>query len=155
MNRLELEDDGATVRAESGATLARLADFAQKNGLAGLEFAHGIPGTVGGGVCMVSMAWVEGFYNRPRVDLDLLREHHGGLIALTACLAGEVPRRLRSGEYDSAKDYALELAGIFGPEHFYLELQDHGIPEQAAVNRGILKIHQDTGLPMRQKSPTK
>jgi len=97
---------------------------------------------------MVSMAWVEGFYNRPRVDLDLLREHHGGLIALTACLAGEVPRRLRSGEYDSAKDYALELAGIFGPEHFYLELQDHGIPEQAAVNRGILKIHQDTGLPM-------
>ena len=97
---------------------------------------------------MVSMAWVEGFYVRPRIDLDLLREHHGGLIALSACLAGEIPRRLRNGEYDNAKAYALELSGIFGPEHFYLELQNHGIPEQAQVNQGILKLHQETGLPM-------
>ncbi len=97
---------------------------------------------------MVSMAWVEGFYIKPRIDLELLREHSGGLIALSACLAGEIPRMLRNGEYDNAKAYALELSEIFGPDRFYLELQDHGIPEQAAVNRGLLRIHQETGLPM-------
>ncbi len=97
---------------------------------------------------MVSMAWTEGFYIKPRIDLALLKEHSRGLIALTACLAGEVPRLLRNGEYESAKQYALELAEIFGPEHLYLELQDHGIREQTAVNRGILRIHQETGLPM-------
>ncbi|MCI8328183.1 MAG: DNA polymerase III subunit alpha [Oscillibacter sp.] len=97
---------------------------------------------------MVSMAWTEGFYIKPRVDLELLREHSGGLVALSACLAGEIPRRLRNGEYENAKRYALELANIFGPDHFYLELQDHGIRDQAVVNQGILKIHQETGLPM-------
>ncbi len=97
---------------------------------------------------MVSMAWVEGFYIRPRIDLELLREHHEGLIALSACLAGEIPRRLRNGEYENAKAYALEMSRIFGPDHFYLELQDHGIPDQARVNQGILKLHQETGLPM-------
>ena len=97
---------------------------------------------------LVSMAWVEGFYVKPRVDLKLLREHHDGLIALSACLAGEIPRRLRNGEYAGAKAYALELSELFGPEHFYLELQNHGIPEQAGVNQGILKLHQETGLPM-------
>ncbi len=97
---------------------------------------------------LVSMAWTEGFYIKPRIDLELLREHHQGLIALTACLAGEVARRLRNGEYQSAKNYALELSDIFGPDHFYLELQDHGIPEQQVVNRGVLRIHQETGIPM-------
>ena len=97
---------------------------------------------------LVSMAWVEGFYVRPRIDLKLLREHHGGLIALSACLAGEIPRCLRNGEYDNAKACALELSEIFGPEHFYLELQNHGIPEQSAVNQGLLKIHQETEIPM-------
>lgn len=97
---------------------------------------------------MVSMAWTEGFYIKPRVDMELLREHHQGLIALSACLAGEIPRRLRNGEYDTAKAAALEMAAIFGPERFYLELQDHGIPDQQKVNRGILKLHQETGLPM-------
>nr|WP_326164699.1 DNA polymerase III subunit alpha [uncultured Oscillibacter sp.] len=97
---------------------------------------------------LVSMGWTEGFYIRPRIDLSLLREHSRGLIALSACLAGEIPRRLRNGEYENAKRYALELAGIFGPDHFYLELQDHGIRDQAVVDRGILKIHQETGLPM-------
>lgn len=108
---------------------------------------------------LVSMAWVEGFYVKPRVDLDLLREHHGGLIALSACLAGEIPRRLRNGEYDNAKAYALELAEIFGPEHFYLELQNHAtigrndgnsemLRAQAQVNQGIVRLHQETGLPM-------
>lgn len=97
---------------------------------------------------MVSMAWIEGFYIKPRIDMDLLKAHHSGLIALSACLAGEIPRRLRNGEYDTAKTVALEMAEIFGPEHFYLEIQDHGIPDQQVVNRGILKLHQETGLPM-------
>jgi len=97
---------------------------------------------------MVSMAWVEGFYIRPRIDQQLLREHHAGLIALSACLAGEIPRQLRGGDYESAKSYALEMAELFGPDHFYLELQNHGIPEQAAVNQGILRLHRETGLPM-------
>ena len=97
---------------------------------------------------LVSMAWTEGFYIKPRIDLELLRAHSKGLIALSACLAGEIPRMLRNGEYENAKAYALELSGIFGPDHFYLELQDHGIRDQAVVNQGILRIHQETGLPM-------
>ena len=97
---------------------------------------------------MVSMAWTEGFYIKPRVDLQLLKEHSSGLIALSACLAGEIPKRLRNGEYETAKAYALEMAEIFGPDRFYLELQDHGIREQAIVNQGLLRIHQETGLPM-------
>ena len=97
---------------------------------------------------LVSMAHVEGFYIKPRVDLDLLREHSGGLIALSACLAGEIPRRIRGGNYEGAKEYALTLAEIFGKDHFYLELQDHGIREQAIVNQGILRLHEETGLPL-------
>ena len=97
---------------------------------------------------LVSMAHVEGFYIKPRIDLVLLREHSKGLIALSACLAGEIPRRLRSGSYEGAKEYALTLAEIFGPDHFYLELQDHGIREQAIVNQGILRLHEETGLPL-------
>ena len=97
---------------------------------------------------LVSMGWTEGFYIKPRIDLELLRQHSGGLVALSACLAGEIPRRLRNGEYENARNYALELADIFGPDHFYLELQDHGIRDQQIVNQGILRIHQETGLPM-------
>ena len=97
---------------------------------------------------LVSMAFVEGFYIKPRIDLELLREHHEGLIALSACLAGEIPRRLRNGEYENAKACALEMADIFGEENFYLELQDHGIPDQKTVNQGLLRLHQETGLPL-------
>ena len=97
---------------------------------------------------LVSMGWTEGFYIKPRIDLELLRQHSGGLVALSACLAGEIPRRLRNGEYENARNYALELADIFGPDHFYLELQDHGIRDQQIVNQGILRLHQETGLPM-------
>ena len=97
---------------------------------------------------MVSMAWTEGFYIKPRIDMELLRSHSKGLIALSACLAGEIPRMLRNGEYENARDYALELSEIFGQDRFYLELQDHGIRDQQTVNRGILRIHQETGLPM-------
>ena len=97
---------------------------------------------------MVSMAWTEGFYIKPRIDLTLLKEHSKGLIALSACLAGEIPRMLRNGEYENAKNYALQMQDIFGPDHFYLELQDHGIRDQAVVNQSLLRIHQETGIPM-------
>ena len=75
-----------------------------------------------------------------RTPRDLLRSR--------ACLAGEIPRRLRNGEYDNAKAYALTLSEIFGPDRFYLELQNHGIREQAVVNKGLLRIHEETGLPL-------
>ena len=97
---------------------------------------------------MVSKGFLEGFYRKPRVDLALLRQHSEGLIALSACLAGEIPRRLRQGDYQGAKAHALEMAEIFGPDHYYLELQDHGIPEQKTVNRDILRLARDTGLPL-------
>ena len=97
---------------------------------------------------MVSVAFTEGFYIKPRIDLELLREHAKGLIALSACLAGEIPRRIRGGDYQGAKDYALELQRIFGPDNFFLELQDHGIQEQAIVNGGILRLHEETGIPL-------
>ena len=67
-------------------------------------------------IALVSKAWVEGFYNKPRVDLELLRQHHQGLIALSACLAGEIPRALSRGDYPGAKEAALQYRGIFGPK---------------------------------------
>ena len=97
---------------------------------------------------MVSEAFLHGFYGKPRIDLDLLREHHEGLIALSACLAGAIPQYLMEESYDSAKEYALKMAQIMGEGNFYLELQDHGIPEQRAVNQGIRRIARETGLPL-------
>ncbi|MBQ8748250.1 MAG: DNA polymerase III subunit alpha [Oscillospiraceae bacterium] len=97
---------------------------------------------------LVSQAFVEGFYGKPRVDLSLLRQRHQGLIATSACLAGAISQRLLQEDYDAALKYALEMADIFGPDHFYLELQDHGIPEQTPVNQGIQRIARETGLPM-------
>ncbi|MCD7757534.1 MAG: DNA polymerase III subunit alpha, partial [Clostridiales bacterium] len=97
---------------------------------------------------MVSQANIEGFYNRPRIDLDLLRQHHEGLIALSACLAGEIPRLLDQGLYDAAKEHALLMRDIMGEENYYLELQDHGIPKQVAVNEGIVRLHRETGIPL-------
>ena len=97
---------------------------------------------------LVSEAFIHGFYSKPRVDLDLLRKHHEGLIATSACLAGAVADYLMDEQYDAAKEYALKMADIFGPDHFYLELQDHGIPEQQPVNQGILRLARETGLPL-------
>jgi len=97
---------------------------------------------------MVSKAYVEGFYIRPRVDMDLLRKHSGGLIALSACLAGEIPKQILNSNYERAKQYALEMRDIFGEDNFYLELQDHGIRDQAVVNRELLRIHEETGIPL-------
>ena len=100
-------------------------------------------------LCMlVSEAFTRGFYGKPRVDLELLKQYHEGLIATSACLAGGVAQYLMEEDYDSAKKYALQMADIFGPEHFYLELQDHGIEEQTAVNQGIMRLSRETGLPL-------
>ena len=97
---------------------------------------------------MVSQAYIEGFYIKPRIDLNLLREHSEGLIGLSACLAGEIPRRIMNGDYEGAKAYALEMQGILGEDNFYLELQDHGIADQTTVNRALLRIHNETGIPL-------
>jgi len=97
---------------------------------------------------LVSEAFMNGFYGKPRVDLDMLRAHHDGLIATSACLAGAIPQHLLDNDYDAAKNMALELSGIFGEDNFYLELQDHGIPEQTPVNQGVQRIARETGLPM-------
>jgi DNA polymerase-3 subunit alpha len=97
---------------------------------------------------MVSQANLEGFYNRPRIDLDLLREHHQGLIALSACLAGELPRMLVQQRYEDAKAHALMMQELMGEGNYYLEIQDHGIPQQRTVLDGLVRLHQETGIPL-------
>ena len=97
---------------------------------------------------LVSEAFIHGFYGKPRVDLQLLEQHHDGLIALSACLAGAIPQYLMEEDYAGAKEYALNLARIFGEGNFYLELQDHGIDEQRPVNQGVLRLSRETGLPL-------
>jgi len=97
---------------------------------------------------LVSEAFTNGFYGKPRVDLQLLEKHHEGLIALSACLAGAVPQYLMEEDYGSAKKYAMQLADIFGPGNFYLELQDHGIPQQRPVNQGIQRLARELSLPL-------
>lgn len=97
---------------------------------------------------LVSRAWTEGFYSKPRVDWKLLEQYHEGLIALSACLAGEVPRQLSAGNYEAAKAAALRYDALFGRENYYLELQDHGLPEQRRVNSGLIRLSQDTGIPL-------
>ncbi len=97
---------------------------------------------------MVSEAFTRGFYGKPRVDMQLLEQHHEGLVALSACLAGGVSKRLMEDDYESAKAHALEMSRIFGKDHYYLEMQDHGIEEQRAVNQGIQRLARETGLPL-------
>ncbi len=97
---------------------------------------------------MVSRASLEGFYIRPRIDLDLLREHAGGLIACSACVSGEVPKLLLAGDYDKAKEVALEMRALFGEDGYYLELQDHGLANQKTVNAGLVRLSQETGIPL-------
>ena len=100
-------------------------------------------------LCMlVSEAFTRGFYGKPRVDIELLEKYHEGLIALSACLAGAIPQYLMVEDYDAARNYALMMAKIFGPDRFYLELQDHGIEEQRPVNQGVMRLARETGLPL-------
>ncbi len=95
---------------------------------------------------IVSKGFVEGFYYRPRVDREVLKEHHEGIIALSACLAGEVQRYLARGLYEEGKEAALRYEQIFGKNNFFLELQDHGIPEQKMVNQQLLRMSRETGI---------
>ncbi|MDO5400400.1 MAG: DNA polymerase III subunit alpha [Eubacteriales bacterium] len=97
---------------------------------------------------LVSEAFIHGFYGKPRVDLALLEKYHEGLIALSACLGGAIPQYLLMEDYDAAKAYALNLSRIFGPDNFYLELQDHGIDQQRPVNQGLQRLARETGLPL-------
>ena len=97
---------------------------------------------------LVSLGYTEGFYYKPRVDEELLRKYHKGIIATSACLAGPVAKTLINGSYDIAKDMALKYLDIFGEGNFYLELQDHGIPEQKTVNAGLIKMSRETGIPL-------
>ena len=95
---------------------------------------------------IVSKGFTEGFYYKPRVDLAVLKEYHEGIIALSACLAGEVARYLQRGMYEDAKAAAFRYQDIFGKGNFFLELQDHGIPAQRLVNQELLRMHEETGI---------
>lgn len=97
-------------------------------------------------VKIVSRGFTEGFYYKPRVDYEILQEFHEGIIALSACLAGAVPSLLRKGLYEEACTEAQKLRDIFGFGNFFLELQDHGIPDQKTVNQGLMRMHQDMGI---------
>lgn len=97
---------------------------------------------------LVSMGFTEGFYSKPRIDKEILQKYSGGLIALSACLAGEIPRLLLNGEYDKAKETALWYSDVFGKDNYYLELQDHNIREQKLINPQIIKISNETGIPL-------
>lgn len=96
---------------------------------------------------MVSAAFTEGFYIKPRIDWALLHQHSEGLICLSGCLAGEISQDVVRGDYEAAKAKALELRGLFG-EDFFLEIQDHGIPEERRAAEGIIRIHRETGIPL-------
>lgn len=97
---------------------------------------------------IVSKGFVEGFYYKPRIDDEVLREYHEGIIALSACLAGEVPRFLARGMYEDACRVARKYKEIFGENNFFLELQDHGIPAQKTVNQGLLRMSQELSIPL-------
>lgn len=99
-------------------------------------------------IYIVTKGFTEGFYQRPGIDLDLLREHHEGIIALSACLGGRIPQYLINENYPAALSYAKMLADIFGEGNFYLELQDHMIAEQKLVNTGLARISRETGIPL-------
>ncbi len=97
---------------------------------------------------MVSLGFTEGFYSRPRVDKELLEQYHEGLICLSACLAGEIPQALLSQDYERAKDVAKWYHGLFGAGNYYIELQDHGLPEQRGILPGLIRLARETGIPL-------
>ncbi len=98
-------------------------------------------------IYMVTKSFTEGFYSKPRVDFELLESHHEGLVALSACLAGAVPRSLMNEDYAAAKSHAARMKEIFGDD-YYLELQDHGLEEQKRVNRGLIRLSRELQIPL-------
>lgn len=97
---------------------------------------------------MVSEAWVNGFYTKPRIDRELLEKHHEGIIALSACLAGEIPQALLKGDYEKAKQKALWYNNLFGQGNYFLEVQNHGLEDQISTNPDIIRISRETGIPL-------
>ena len=97
---------------------------------------------------MVSLSFTEGFYNKPRVDEELLRRYHGGLIALSACLGGKIPKQLAKGNYAGARETALRYRDIFGEGNFYIEIQDHGLAEQKTMLPMLVDLARDCELPL-------
>ena len=97
---------------------------------------------------LVSRAFTDGFYVKPRIDWPLLHEHAEGLVCLSACLAGDIPQKIVGGNYEAAKERALELDALFGRGSFFLELQDHGIPEERKAAQGLIRLHRETGIPL-------
>ena len=97
---------------------------------------------------LVSMGFTEGFYIKPRIDWELLSQHAEGLICLSACIAGDIPRKILEDDYTAAKARAEELRDLFGPDGFYLELQNHGMDEERRAAEGLLRIHRETGIPL-------
>ncbi len=95
---------------------------------------------------MVSAGFTEGFYYKPRIDFELLKEHSKGLIALSACLAGELPRAMVSDDYDKAKEIAQTYIDIFGKDNYFIEIQDHGIAEQKRINPKLVKLAEELGV---------
>jgi len=96
---------------------------------------------------IVSRGYTQGFYYKPRVDKELLREYAGDIIALSACLAGDVQRKLLDRDYEGAKREALEYLDIFGQGNFFLELQDQGLPEEVMILPDLKRLHEETGIP--------
>ena len=95
-----------------------------------------------------SLSFTEGFYGKPRVDTELLRKHHEGLIALSACLSGEIPRRLCAGDYSGAVEAARQMADIFGPDHFCIEIQNHRLPEEKQILPQLVRLARELELPL-------
>ena len=95
---------------------------------------------------IVSKGFVDGYYYKPRVDMEILEQYHEGIIALSACLAGEVQKNLLRGMYAEALETAKRYEGIFGKGNFFLELQDHGMQEQQLVNQQLVRLSQETGI---------
>jgi len=97
---------------------------------------------------IVSIGFTEGFYYKPRVDMEVLEKYSEGLIAMSACLSGDIPKAILNNNYEKAKELALKLNSIFGQDNFYLELQMNGIEEQNIVNQQLIKLSRETGIPL-------
>jgi len=97
---------------------------------------------------IVSAGYTDGFYYKPRVDFEIIEQYHEGLICSSACLAGEVPRYIQKGMYEEAKKVVMKYRDCFGPDNYYLELQDHGIPEQQTVNQALIRMSKELGIPL-------
>ena len=99
-------------------------------------------------ISMVSDSFIEGFYVKPRIDKDLLKKHHEGLIALSACLAGEVAMKLQDGDYEGARETALWYNETFGDGNYFIEVQNHGLPEQIRILPDLIRLSEETGIPL-------